>query len=101
MVSIPSKDFDVTVTSKGQLTLPVGVRVPLGIAAGDRLALTVTGSGEIRMVKKTATYRDTIGLLAHLAKNRTTDMSGETDIALDAAMREQEARAKKSSGIPK
>ena len=94
MGAIIPKDFDVTVTSKGQMTLPAGVRGPLGIAAGDRLALTVTEDGEIRMVKKTASYQDTIGLLAHLAKNRTVDVSEETNFALDAAMREQEARSK-------
>lgn len=91
-----SKDFDVTVTSKGQMTLPAGVRGTLGIAAGDQLSLTVTGDGEIRMVKKTASYRDTIGLLAHLAKNRTVDISEETNFALNSAMREQEARSKKA-----
>ncbi len=96
MGAIIPKDFDVTVTSKGQMTLPAGVRGPLGIAAGDRLALTVTKDGEIRMVKKTASYRDTIGLLAHLAKNRTVDVSKETNFALDSAMSEQEARSKKT-----
>ena len=96
MGAIIPKDFDVTVTSKGQMTLPAGVRGPLGIAAGDRLALTVTKDGEIRMVKKTASYRDTIGLLAHLAKNRTVDVSKETNFALDSAMSEQEARSKKA-----
>ena len=95
MGAIVSKDFDVTVTSKGQMTLPAGVRGALGIAAGDRLALSLTESGEIRMVKKTASYRDTIGLLAHLAKNRTGDVAEETGFALDAAMRAQEARSKR------
>jgi antitoxin PrlF len=93
MGAIIPKDFDVTVTSKGQMTLPAGVRGPLGIAAGDRLALTVTEDGEIRMVKKTASFRDTIGMLAHLAKNRTVDISEETSFALDTAMRDQEARS--------
>ena len=71
-------------------------RGPLGIASGDRLALTVTEDGEIRMVKKAASFRDTIGLLAHLAKNRTVDVSEETNFALDSAMSEQEARSKKA-----
>lgn len=99
-VVIP-KDFDVTVTSKGQMTLPAGVRGPLGIAAGDRLALTVTEDGEIRMVKKTASYRDSIGMFAHLAKNRTVDKSEETNFAIDSAMREQEERSKKSRIVQK
>jgi antitoxin PrlF len=100
MGAIVSKDFDVTVTSKGQMTLPAGVRGPLGISAGDRLALTVTEDGEIRMVKKTASYRDTIGLLAHLATNRKVDISQESNFALDAAMHEQEDRSKNTPGNP-
>jgi antitoxin PrlF len=101
MGAIIPKDFDVTVTSKGQMTLPVGVRGALGIVAGDKLALKMTDKGEIRMVKKTASFRDSIGLFAHLAKNRTVDMSEETNFALDAAMLEQEARSKKSRIVPK
>lgn len=99
MGSVIPKDFDVTVTSKGQMTLPAGVRGPLGISAGDRLALTVTEDGEIRMVKKTTSFRDSIGLFAHLAKNRTVDMPDETKFALDSAMLEQEARSKKNRKI--
>jgi antitoxin PrlF len=96
MSTVPTKDFDVTVTSKGQMTLPAGVRGALGIEAGDRLALTVNDKGEIRMVKKTASYKDSIGMFAHLAKNRTVEMSEETNFAIDSAMREQEERSKKS-----
>jgi antitoxin PrlF len=91
-----SEAFDVTVTSKGQMTLPSAVRGALGIEAGDRLALRLTKDGEIRMVKKTASYRDTIGLLAHLAGNRAVPQEDETDAALDAAMREQEERTRKA-----
>jgi antitoxin PrlF len=101
MGAILPKGFDVTVTSKGQMTLPAGVRGPLGISAGDRLALTVTEDGEIRMVKKTASFRDSIGMFAHLAKNRTVDRSEETNFAINSAMREQEARSKKSRMNPK
>ena len=101
MGAIIPRDFDVTVTSKGQMTLPAGVRGPLGIAAGDRLALTVTKDGEIRMVKKAASFRDSIGMFAHLAKNRTVDKSEETNFAIDSAMREQEERSKKSRIVQK
>ena len=93
MGAIIAGDFEVTVTSKGQMTLPASVRSALKIGAGDRLTLKMTKDGEIRMVKKTASYRDTIGLLAHLAKNRKVDSSSETEFALDAAMREQDARS--------
>lgn len=101
MGTIIPKDFDVTVTSKGQMTLPAGVRGPLGISAGDRLALTVTEDGEIRMVKKAASFRDSIGMFAHLAKNRRVDRSEETNFAIDSAMREQEERSKNSRIVRK
>jgi antitoxin PrlF len=93
--------FDATVTSKGQMTLPAAVRDALGIEAGDRLALRMTREGEIRMVKKTASFRDSIGMFAHLAKNRMVAMSEETNFSVDAAMLEQEARSKTSRKAPK
>ncbi len=101
MAAVLPKDFDVTVTSKGQMTLPAGVRGPLGIEAGDRLAVSVTEHGEIRMVKKTSSYRDSIGMFAHLAKNRTVNRPGETNLAMDGAMREQEERSRKSGANTK
>lgn len=101
MPSYRNEAFDVTVTSKGQMTLPAAVRGALGISAGDRLALRMTRDGEILMVKKTASYRDTIGLLSHLAANRTVAREDETPVALDAAMGEQEARSRKASRIAK
>ncbi len=91
---IEPKVFEVTVTSKGQMTLPVGVRDALGIVAGDRLALEMNETGEIHMVKKTRSYRDTIGLLAHLAKNRTVPIEMETEFAMTEAMTEQDMRSK-------
>jgi antitoxin PrlF len=100
MGAITPKDFDVTVTSKGQMTLPAGVRGQLGIVAGDRLALTMTENGEIRMVKKTSSYRESMGLLAHLARNGPFEKALETDFALDAAMGEQEARSKNTRRSP-
>jgi antitoxin PrlF len=101
MSTVPTKDFDVTVTSKGQMTLPAGVRGALGIEAGDRFALTVNDKGEIRLVKKTASFRDSIGLLAHLAGNRSMAQEDETSAALDAAMREQEDRSRKADRVAK
>ncbi|MDR0483542.1 MAG: AbrB/MazE/SpoVT family DNA-binding domain-containing protein [Cellulomonadaceae bacterium] len=35
--------FTATVTTKGQITLPVGIRKALGIVQGDRLSFTRTG----------------------------------------------------------
>ena len=40
------KAFSVTVTSKGQFTLPREVREKMGIAPGDRMELFVTRQGE-------------------------------------------------------
>jgi len=39
-----------TVTAKGQVTLPAGIRERLGLKAGDRLDFHLTDSGELSVV---------------------------------------------------
>ena len=70
MGAVDQKKFNVTVTSKGQMTIPADVREALGISAGDRLELALNNKGGMELVKKTRSYKDIIGSLSHLAKNR-------------------------------
>lgn len=98
MGAIEQRTFNVTVTSKGQMTIPADVREALGILAGDRLELALAGNGKIEMVKKTRSYKDVIGILSHLAKNRVVPMEDEIDFAIDEAMREQDERSKSGFG---
>ena len=94
MGAVDQKKFDVTVTSKGQMTIPAHVREALGISAGDRLELVLNGRGGMDLVKKTRSHKDIIGSLAHLAKNRTVPIGQDVEYAMTAAMLEQDMRSK-------
>jgi AbrB family looped-hinge helix DNA binding protein len=51
-----------TVTSKGQITLPVQVRTALGLDAGDRVEFVRTEDGEFTMRAATRSVRELKGL---------------------------------------
>lgn len=46
-----SKETISTISSKGQVTLPVMVRRHLGVRANDRVAFVVTPTGEVRVAQ--------------------------------------------------
>jgi antitoxin PrlF len=94
MGAIDQKKFNVTVTSKGQMTIPADVRESLGISAGDRLELALNGKGGMELVKKSRSHKDIIGSLSHLAKNRMAPIGEEVDYAMTQAMMEQDLRSK-------
>jgi antitoxin PrlF len=79
-----------TITSKGQVTIPVKVRAALGVEAGDRIEFVEIEKGQFAVVAATGTARKLKGLvpkppapvsiedmnraiLAHAAKLRTAD----------------------------
>jgi antitoxin PrlF len=97
MGAVDQKKFNVTVTSKGQMTIPADVREALGISSGDRLELALNGKGGMELVKKTRSYKDIVGSLAHLAKNRVVPIGEEVEYAMTEAMLEQEMRSKRLS----
>lgn len=94
MGAIDQKKFNVTVTSKGQMTIPADVREALGIVSGDRLELALNDKGGMELVKKTRSYKDFIGSLAHLAKNRVVPIGEEVDFAVGEEMMEQDLRSR-------
>jgi|CXWL01.1.fsa_nt_gi AbrB family looped-hinge helix DNA binding protein len=58
-----------TLTSKGQITIPIEIRERMGLRQGDRLRFEVDGEGNLRLEFETDVRRDPlIGRLAHLAK---------------------------------
>jgi antitoxin PrlF len=94
MGAVDQKKFNVTVTSKGQMTIPADVRKALGISAGDRLELVLNDRGGMDLVKKTRSYKDIIGSLSHLAKNRVVPIGEEVEYAMTEAMLEQDLRSR-------
>jgi antitoxin PrlF len=51
-----------TVTSKGQITIPVKVRAALGIDAGDRIEFVEVEKGEFNIVAATRSVKELKGL---------------------------------------
>jgi antitoxin PrlF len=51
-----------TVTSKGQITIPVKVRTALGVDAGDRIEFVETEKGQFAIVASTRSVRELNGL---------------------------------------
>lgn len=51
-----------TITSKGQITIPVQVRTALGLEAGDRVEFVEVEKGRFAIVPATRSVRDLEGL---------------------------------------
>jgi len=52
-----------TVTSKGQITIPVEVRTELGLKAGDRIEFLKNEQGRFSIFPTTGSVRDLKGIL--------------------------------------
>jgi len=59
---------EATVTSKGQITIPAGVRKRLGLEAQDRVVFTALHDGTAVMRAKTKSIKDLKGMLKHEGK---------------------------------
>lgn len=57
-----------TVTSKGQITIPVEVRKKLGLKAGDQINFFWDEEGKYSFEPKTGSIMDMEGILKHLAR---------------------------------
>ena len=53
----------ITVSSKGQVTLPAAARKRLGLRAGSRLEVIVTGDDRLEVIRVGGSLRDLKGLL--------------------------------------
>jgi antitoxin PrlF len=51
-----------TVTSKGQITIPVQVRSELGISAGDKVEFVQLGKGQFAIVPATRSIKELNGV---------------------------------------
>jgi AbrB family looped-hinge helix DNA binding protein len=65
------------VTSKGQITIPIEVRVKLGIKPGDRVRFVENEKGEIVLKAKTGSIMDVRGMLKWTGKPATIEEMNE------------------------
>lgn len=64
-------------TKKGQLTVPKAIRDRLGLQAGDRVELRVTGEGQVVLEPAKVDLRDLRGVLKRPARRVTVaEMEG-------------------------
>jgi antitoxin PrlF len=61
-----------TITSKGQITIPVQVRAALGVDAGDRIEFVEVGKGEFNIVAATRSVRELNGMLYRKGRRPVT-----------------------------
>jgi AbrB family looped-hinge helix DNA binding protein len=73
-----------TITSKGQITIPIELRKALGLDFGDKIDFFEVAKGEFRMSPRTASIRDLEGIIPKLDYVPTLEQLDE-DI-LDAAV---------------
>ena len=59
-----------TITSKGQITIPIEVRKKLGLKAGDQINFFDDGDGKYTFEPKTGSIMDLEGILKHLGLPR-------------------------------
>ena len=72
-----------TVTSKGQITIPIQVRTALGLKAGDRVDFVEIEAGQFAIKPRTASIRDLEGCIPKLDYVPTIEEMDEA--ILDAA----------------
>ncbi len=66
-----------TVTSKGQVTIPVEVRNALGLRSGSRVAFVPTDTGSYELVPETRAIKSLKGFFAKPAEPVTLDQMDE------------------------
>ena len=78
-----------SVTSKGQITLPISVRKKLRLNAGDRVVFIEREDGEITVKAKKGNIMDLCGSLKWTGKPATIE---EMDDAIASRLAEDDAR---------
>ncbi|HUK47602.1 MAG TPA: AbrB/MazE/SpoVT family DNA-binding domain-containing protein [Terriglobales bacterium] len=62
-----------TVTSKGQITIPIQVRIALGLDPGDRVEFVETGKGQFAMLAASIPVQNLKGFIHRPAKPISID----------------------------
>ena len=62
-----------TLTSKGQITIPVQVRTALGLETGDRVEFVETDDGKFSIIAASKTVQDLKGLIRKPAETVSID----------------------------
>jgi len=89
-----------TLTSKGQLTLPVEVREALGLKTGDKIDFFLTADGSYALQPKTGSIMEMYGILAKYAhKGRKAPTIDEMNEAIVKAASEDYLRSVRDTSV--
>ena len=76
-----------TVTSKGQITIPIDVRQALNVDAGDRVEFVEIEAGRFEVVAATRSVRELRGMFGKAAKRVTIEEMNQAIAARGASAR--------------
>lgn len=85
--------YTVTVSSKGQITIPAAIRESYGLVQGDRVRFFLASDGKLHMIPVTGALADLAGRLAD-----TPRLPPDPD-PLGAALSEDDARIRRAAGL--
>jgi AbrB family looped-hinge helix DNA binding protein len=85
-----ASEYEATVTSKGQLTIPKDIRERLGMRAGGKLSLTVEQGNRVVMTVRPRRLADLAGMLGRPPRSLTIE---EMDEAIARAVVDKYRRA--------
>lgn len=72
-----------SITSKGQVTIPVEIRRHLGVGASDKVAFVLTDSGTVEMRPARFTLESVFGSVPPLAGRDTADFRDQIEDAME------------------
>lgn len=78
-----------TLTTKGQITIPVAVREALGIAAGDRVEFVEVGSGRYEVIAATRSITALKGMFGKPARPVSIEEMNEVIARQGAAAKDE------------
>lgn len=90
------RQFVSSVTSKGQVTIPVAIRKHLGVGTPDKITFVVEDDGRVALQPAKFTLRELRGIVPAIPGRTTTDFDDQIEEAMEdeAARIVEEMRAR-------
>ena len=77
------RTIEATVTSKGQVTIPVEIRRHLGIGAADKVAFVINGQGAVELRPPRYTLKSIRGAIPALPGREAGDFEEQIEEAME------------------
>jgi AbrB family looped-hinge helix DNA binding protein len=77
------REFVSSVTSKGQVTIPIAVRKHLGVTAPDKITFVLNDEGHVELRPAKLTVRNLRGVVPALPGRATADFEDQIEEAME------------------